>query len=88
MEITSPTERRVTFDLVNFYHNESQLFGVDTLKRDLTASGRILEELRPGFDSGVYQPPIVSKTMPLAQARQAYELVAGGERGRVVLTPR
>jgi NADPH2:quinone reductase len=88
VEITSPTERRVTFDLVNFYHNESQLFGVDTLKRDLTASGRILEELRPGFDSGVYQPPIVSKTMPLAQARQAYELVAGGERGRVVLTPR
>jgi NADPH:quinone reductase-like Zn-dependent oxidoreductase len=46
VEITAPTERRVTFDLVNFYHNESQLFGVDTLKGDLTASGRILEELR------------------------------------------
>ncbi len=88
VEITSPTERRVTFDLVDFYHNESQLFGVDTLKRDLTASGRILEELRPGFDSGAYQPPIVAKTMPLAQAQQAYELVAKGERGRVVLKPR
>ena len=88
VEITSPTERRVTLDLVDFYHNESQLLGVDTLKRDLTASGRILEELRPGFDSGVYQPPIVSKTMPLAHAQQAYELVAKGERGRVVLKPR
>jgi NADPH:quinone reductase-like Zn-dependent oxidoreductase len=88
VEITSPTERRVTFDLVSFYHNESQLLGVDTLKRDLTASGRILEELRSGFDSGVYQPPIISKTMPLAHAQQAYELVAKGERGRVVLKPR
>jgi NADPH:quinone reductase len=73
---------------VDFYHNESQLFGVDTLKRDLTASGRILEELRSGFDSGIYQPPIVSKTLPLAHAQQAYELVAKGERGRVVLKPR
>jgi NADPH:quinone reductase len=85
VEITSPTERRVTLDLVDFYHNESQLLGVDTLKRDLTASGRILKELRSGFESGVYQPPIVSKAMPLAHALQAYELVAKGERGRVVL---
>ena len=88
VEITSPTERRVTLDLVNFYHNESQLFGVDTLKRDLTASGRILEELRSGFDSGIYQPPVISQVIPLAQAQHAYELVANGEHGRVVLKPR
>jgi NADPH:quinone reductase-like Zn-dependent oxidoreductase len=78
----------VTLDLVDFYHNESHLLGMDTLKRDLIASGRILEELLPGFNSGVYQPPIVSKTMPLAHAQQAYELVAKCERGRVVLKPR
>jgi NADPH2:quinone reductase len=88
VEITSPTERHVTFDLVDFYHNESQLLGVDTLKRDLTASGRILEELRSGFDSGIYQPPAISKVIPLDQAQEAYELVAKGERGRVVLKPR
>jgi NADPH:quinone reductase len=88
VEMTSPTERHVRLDLVDFYHNESQLLGVDTLKRDLTASGRILEGLRLGFDSDVYQPPIISKSIPLAQARQAYELVAQGERGRVVLKPR
>ena len=64
------------------------MFGVDTHKRDLIATGRILEELRPGFDSGIYQPPMVSKTMPLVHAQQAYELVAQGERGRVVLKPR
>jgi NADPH:quinone reductase-like Zn-dependent oxidoreductase len=87
VEITSAAERRVTFDLVNFYHNESRLFGLDTLKRDLTAAASILKEIRPRFDSGVYQPPIVSKTLPLANAQQAYELVAKGERGRVVLKP-
>jgi hypothetical protein len=88
VEITSPAERRVSLDLVDFYHNESQLIGVDTLKRDLTASGSILEKLRTGFEAGIYQPPVISKSMPLAQARQTYELVARGERGRVVLKPR
>jgi len=62
VEITSPTERRVSFDLVNFDHNESQLFGVDTLKRNLTAAARILESLKPGFDSGAYHPPAISET--------------------------
>jgi NADPH:quinone reductase-like Zn-dependent oxidoreductase len=37
---------------------------------------------------GIYQAPIISKTIPLARAQQAYELVAKGERGRVVLKPR
>jgi NADPH:quinone reductase-like Zn-dependent oxidoreductase len=88
VEITAPTERRVTLDLVDFYHNESQLLGVDSLKRDLTASGRLLQQMMPGFDSGIFQPPIIAKSFPLAQAQQAYELVAKGERGRVVLKPR
>jgi NADPH:quinone reductase len=88
VEITSPTERRVVFDVVDFYHNESQLFGVDTLKRDLTASGRILEKLLPGFEAGSYQPAAISQVLPLAQAPLAYELVAKGEAGRVVLKPR
>jgi NADPH2:quinone reductase len=88
VEITSPTERSVMFNVVDFYHNESQLFGVDTLKRDLTASGRILEKLLPGFDAGIYHPPVISKIMPFAEAQMAYELVAKGEPGRVVLKPR
>jgi NADPH2:quinone reductase len=87
VEITSPPERRVNFDLVDFYHNESQLLGVDTLKRDLIASARILEQLRQGFEEGSYQPPAIAKVMPLGDARQAYELVSRGVRGRVVLKP-
>jgi NADPH2:quinone reductase len=87
VEITSPTERRVNFDLVDFYHNESQLFGVDTLKRGLTSSARILEKLRDGFEDGSYQPPSIAEMMPLGSAQQAYELVGQGMRGRVVLRP-
>jgi NADPH:quinone reductase-like Zn-dependent oxidoreductase len=87
VEITSPTERRVNFDLVDFYHNESQLFGVDTLKRGLTSSARILEKLRDGFEDGSYQPPSIAEMMPLSGAQQAYELVGQGMRGRVVLRP-
>jgi NADPH:quinone reductase len=87
VEITSPTERRVSFDLVDFYHNESQLFGVDTLKRDLTATARILESLKPGFDSGAYHPPAISETMPLHRVHHAFNLVHHGTRGRVVLKP-
>jgi NADPH:quinone reductase len=87
VEITSPTERRVCFDLVDFYHNESQLFGVDTLKRDLTATARILESLKSGFDLGAYHPPAISETMPLHKVHHAFNLVHHGTRGRVVLKP-
>jgi NADPH:quinone reductase len=87
VEITSPTERLVSFDLADFYHNESQLFGVDTLKRNLTAAARILESLKPGFDSGAYHPPAISETMPLHKVHHAFNLVHHGTRGSVVLKP-
>jgi NADPH2:quinone reductase len=88
VEITAPSQRRVSLDLVDFYHNESQLLGVDTLKRDLTATARILEKLRSGFDAGAYIPPMIPDTLSLSDARTAYELVAKGGSGRVVLKPR
>jgi len=85
VEITSPTARRTAFDLVDFYHNESRLFGLDTLKRDLVASARILERLADGFASGVYRAHKVAKILPLKDARQAYEEVAKGVSGRMIL---
>jgi NADPH2:quinone reductase len=86
VEITSPTERRANFDLVDFYHNESRLFGLDTLKRDLVASARILEKLAEGFATGAYQPHTIDQILPLEDARQAYERVSTGHGGRVVLS--
>jgi NADPH2:quinone reductase len=42
VEIASLGDRRVSFDLLDFYHNESQLLGVDTRKRNATESAAVL----------------------------------------------
>ena len=39
VEISATGGREVSFDIADFYHNESRLLGVDTLKRDLVAIG-------------------------------------------------
>jgi NADPH:quinone reductase len=87
IEITGGKDRRVSFDIVDFYHNELQLLGADSLKRDLVAAADTLRALAPGFESGALLPPLVSKLVPLEQAREGYELVAKGTAGRVVLVP-
>jgi NADPH:quinone reductase len=88
IEITSVGDRRVSFDLVHFYHNESQLFGVDTRKRNAIASARVLEALTPLFDDPCFQAPLIDRVMSLSDGYAAYERLARGEvRGRLVLTP-
>jgi NADPH2:quinone reductase len=87
VEISATDRREVTFNLADFYHNESHLIGVDTLKRDLVASARMLESLRPGFEDGSYKAPVIAQTFMLAGAQAAYRAVAAGTKGRVVLTP-
>ena len=87
IEISATDRRVVSFNLADFYHNESRLLGVDTLKRDLIASAAILEELTPGFEDGSYRPPLIEGTFPLDRGVEAYRQVAGGARGRIVITP-
>jgi NADPH:quinone reductase-like Zn-dependent oxidoreductase len=83
--LASPGQPRQSFDLLDFYHNESQLFGVDTLKRDMVASAAFLDGITPGFEDGSYLPPIIAESFALEDAAQAYRSVAGGTRGRVVI---
>jgi NADPH:quinone reductase-like Zn-dependent oxidoreductase len=87
IEISGPKDRRVNFDIVDFYHHELQLFGVDSLQRDLVAAAETLRHLTPGFESGALLAPHVSKVLPLEQAREGYQLVAQGASGRAVLIP-
>jgi NADPH:quinone reductase len=88
VEIASVGDRRVSFDLVDFYHNESRLFGADTRPRDATASAALLEALTPLFDQGTFQAPIIGRVISLADGRTAYQQVARAEaRGRLVLVP-
>jgi len=85
--ISSVGERRVSFDLVDFYHQELTLHGVDTIKYDLSASAEILDELRTGFDTSVLTPPELL-TFPLTAVAEAYQAVQDGTAGsKVVLLP-
>lgn len=75
--IASMGERRVAFDLIDFYHNRSRLIGVDSLKLDGREIASIMEALIPGFDSGALKPYDV-KTWPLDDAVNAYTAVEKG----------
>jgi NADPH2:quinone reductase len=85
VEISATDRREVSFNLADFYHNESRLLGVDTLKRDLTASAAMLEAMRPGFEDGSYQPPAIEQVFSLEEGEAAYRAVAAGTKGRVVI---
>ena len=87
VEIAATGQREVSFDLADFYHNESRLLGVDTLKRDLIASARVLEALAAGFVAGDYLAPPIADTYGLGTAQEAYRKVAAGAAGRIVLRP-
>jgi NADPH:quinone reductase len=87
VEIAATGQREVSFDLPDFYHNESQLFGVDTLKRDLAASAEVLDALSPGFVAGDYHAAPIVETCGLGEAQEAYRKVASGTAGRIVLRP-
>jgi NADPH:quinone reductase-like Zn-dependent oxidoreductase len=87
VEISATGQREVSFNIADFYHNESRLFGVDTLKRDLTASAEVLDALTPGFVAGDYRAAPIAETLGLAEAQGAYRKVAAGAAGRIVLRP-
>jgi NADPH2:quinone reductase len=87
VEIASTGQREVSFDLVDFYHNERRLFGIDTLSRDVTASAKILDALTPGFVAGDYEAAPIAETFGLGGAPEAYRKVAAGAAGRIVLRP-
>jgi NADPH2:quinone reductase len=84
--IASTGERRVSFDLIDFYHNLSRLIGVDSMKftpRDVAA---IADELRLGFEAGALKPPPL-QLVPFENAIEAYERLAGRQaRAKQVLT--
>jgi NADPH2:quinone reductase len=82
--ITSTGDRRVSFDLVDFYHNLSRLIGVDSMKFTPTEVGAMADELRAGFEANVLKVPPIN-AVPFASAVEAYEKVSGGQGGKQVL---
>ncbi|MFC0400051.1 quinone oxidoreductase family protein [Paraburkholderia rhizosphaerae] len=86
VEISATGKRRVEFDLIDFYHNETQLFGTDSAKLGVAESAPLLRALVEGFEKERYEPPVIAQSFALGDAKAAYEAVAAGTRGRVVLT--
>ena len=84
--IASPSSPRVEFDLVDFYHKQAQLIGVDTMKMSGREIAATLDELRAGFDGGHLRPPQI-RISPIEKAIEVYAgLVARTLSGKQVLT--
>ncbi len=79
--IASAGDGRVTFNLVDFYHKEARLLGVDTLKLSFAETAEILKGLLPGFKEGIFSPPPV-ETISLADALSAYRTIVEGASGK------
>ena len=85
--ITSVGDRRVCFDLIDFYHRRLSLFGVDSRAYGTEASAAILERLTPGFESAALKPIAIAKRFTLDEAMQAYTQVDDGAlHGKAVFT--
>ena len=67
----------VHFNLLDFYHKESTLKGVDSLKLSFTESGDILRELAQWIEMGKITPPKVEVVL-FDQALEAYGKIASG----------
>jgi NADPH2:quinone reductase len=86
VNIVSVGERRVSFDLVDFFIRRLSLFGLSTLSFDSVASADFLDKLRPAFEQGKLTAPDIAKTCSIDEAVEAYrEGAAGAARGKIVI---
>ncbi|MGA7624956.1 MAG: zinc-binding alcohol dehydrogenase family protein [Candidatus Acidiferrales bacterium] len=84
--ITTTGDPRVSFNLVDFYHNFSRLLGVDSQGLTPQQVGEIADELGPGFETGALKPPQV-EIVPFEKAVEVYtRLAAGQAKAKLVLS--
>lgn len=76
--ITSAGQKRVEFDLADFYHNRLTLLGVDTAKLSGEGIAGILDKLKAAFDDGSLKMPPV-REWGFDQAADAYRNTAAGQ---------
>jgi NADPH2:quinone reductase len=85
--VSSSPEPRVGFNLVDFYHNESRLIGVDSLKFSFEECAEMLGSISQRVEAGDLPPPKVD-AYPLAQGPELYRAIAAGTvKGKVVIAP-
>jgi NADPH2:quinone reductase len=87
--ISSSPDPKVTFNLVDFYHNESHLIGLDSIQLSFRDTGRILRELLPYFESGYFAPLIDLVPVGFDGVLNAYRKLSEGQSsGKYVFVPR
>ena len=82
--ITSVGTRRVSFDLLDFYHRRLTMFGVDSLAINVTEGASLLASLVPLFEAKLLKPSTIAKRGSLDEARELYSFVAAGNPGKAV----
>ena len=73
--VSSAGEPRVSFNLIEFYHNFSRLLGVDSYGLTSQQIAEIEGELLRGFETGDLKPPPI-EVVPFEKAVDAYSRVA------------
>ena len=86
VSITSVGKRRVSFDLLDFYHRSLTLLGVDSRALTSTDCAKLLESMAPLFVKGRLTPARISTLGSLENAQELYSHVDKGARGKVVFT--
>jgi len=84
--MASAGTRRVSFDLIDFYHGRQRLIGVDSLQFTGEEIAAIMDAIRPGFECGALKP-FEAKPWPLDKAIDAYTAVEKGSPEKQLLVP-
>ena len=80
--------REVPLDLFDLYRRRLSLLGINTAVVTVEDGARILDQLRPLFETGRLRPHPLLEPHSLEDAARAYEQVARGSASKVVLVPR
>lgn len=76
--ISCAGDPRVSFNLLDFYHKQAHLIGIDTLKLSFNECANILKSLIPGIEKGMFTPPEIDK-ITLIDAIKAYQEINSGK---------
>ena len=81
-----PGQREAPLNLFNMYRNNQEIHGINTLDLDHAFNAKLLNEMKPGFESGALIPLTPDPVFSLEDATTAYKMVLHGSSGkRVVL---
>jgi NADPH:quinone reductase len=83
--IASAGSPQVTFNLLNFYHKEARLVGLDTFALSFVEAAEILKALLSDFKANIFSLPAV-ETISLDGALGAYrEIDKGNSKKKYVI---